>query len=153
MSEETKQKYPPRPDNFPSEGSSASGTDFAYTVEARYAYPEPKVIAGMMLDANWRRVQFSPSPIGVPAQARYCPWGGALSHLMSYQAAQALRWWFLANASHSFDHWCVETRLVKHEVTYKVSDKTVAAGAEVDGGDERELFRRPPPLPKAAEAA
>lgn len=153
MSEETKEKYPPQPDAFPKKGSSASGTEFAYTVEARYAYPEPKVICGMMLDLRWRSVQFDPSPIGVPTQHRYCPWGGGFPHLMTYPAAQALRWWFLAQAKSVFDHLCVETRLVKHEVTYQISEKAIAAAAEIDGGDEREAFRQPPPLPKAVEAA
>lgn len=153
MSEATKEKYPPRPDSFPVEGSSSSGTNFAFTVQARYAYPDPKIICGMVLDANWRTLSFEKSPIGVPAQARYCPWGGSFPHLMTYEAAQALRWWFLANAAHSFDHWCIETRLVKHEVTYQASEKAIAAASEIDGGDVREAFRQPPPLPKAVEAA
>ena len=154
MSEDTKQKYPPQPDEFPTKGSSASGSDTAFSVQARYAYPEPKTICGITLDTRWRTLHFEQSPIGVPSQTRYCPWGSGLYGLMTYQAAQALRWWFLANAKHSFDHLCIETRLVKHEVKYQMSEQAVAAGSEIDGADERESFRQsPPPIPKAVEAA
>lgn len=143
-------KYTPAPDTFPSKGTNGSGTDSAFSVQARMAYWEPKEICGHLLDTRWRTIHFQQSPIGVPTQARYCPWGASLQGLMTYQAAEALRWWFMAQAAHSFDHLCLETRIVKHKVTYSFSEEAVGAGAVVNS--PRDNIAITPPIPKEVAA-
>lgn len=143
-------KYAPSPDSFPCKGSSGNGSENAYSVQARMAYHEPKEICGQLLDTRWRTIYFQQSPIGVPTQSRHCPWQGSLPGMMTYQAAEALRWWFLANAAHTYDHFCVETRLVKHKITYSYEEVAVAAG-NIVGGMHRDIAE-PPPIPKAAAA-
>lgn len=62
------------------------------------------------------------SPIGIPITNNPYTGDSYLLQfgLMNYQAAQALRWWFLANleATQKYSGFGVETRLVKHRVTY-----------------------------------
>lgn len=142
--------YATKPDVFPQKGTSGSGDAHAYTVQARMAYFEPKQICGHLLDTRWRTIYFEQSPVGVPAQSRYSPWSGCLPGMMTYEAAQALRWWFMANAAHTFDHFCLETRLVKHEIKYSFEEQAVSAGALVDSRSRD--IAEPPPVPKTAAA-
>lgn len=153
MTKEQDDKYATTPDVFPMKGSSGSGSDSGFTVQARYAYPEPKDFHGQILDNRWRTLHFQQSPIGVPAQARYAPWSGSMPGLMTYPAAEALRWWFIANAAHSFDHFCLETRIIKHEIKYSYSEEAVAAGPATSSLDlQRSNFAVPPAIPKANAA-
>lgn len=153
MSENAKaDPYEAPADTWPKKGSSGNGTDHAYTVEARLAYPEPRSVVGQILDTRWRQVAFVESTVGVPARPRYAPWGAFLSDKLSYQAAQALRWWFLANAEQEFSCLCIETRLVEHEIKYSYSSTAIKAGALIGGEDRSNIMfdwgkKEPPPLP------
>lgn len=126
-------KYPAPPDEFPSKGSSGSGTEVAFSVQARLAYIEPRQVAGHLLDTRWTTLHFEKSPIGVPTK----PQLSSVNHgLLSYQAAQALRWWFLAQADVEFSCLCIETRIVEHKITYSFTETAQRAG-DLIGGDDR----------------
>lgn len=102
---------------------SGSGSIDVYTVEARYAYHDPKVLCGQLFDNRWREVQFQQSPIGVPSKT----WPLDYPGYYSFDAAQALRWWFIAQAGASGEgNWCLETRLVRHRAKYSYEFKAEA---------------------------
>ena len=98
--------------------SKGSSTSTGYTIEARFHVREPEKIGRQIYDDRWRQVEFDRSASGGPMSPVY-------HHeliergLLSYSAAQALRWWFHAQAEIE----CVggapglQTRLVQHRVT------------------------------------
>lgn len=146
-------KYPVAPDDFPKKGTSGNGGMKAYSVEARLAYPTPRQVAGMLLDTRWQKVHFHNStPFGVPIGRSYNdPWLKATG-LMGYQAAQSLRWWFLAVAEAELSCGCVETRLIEHKIEYSYSETSLKAVASVGVGDNRDNIMpvEPPPIPMEA---
>jgi hypothetical protein len=95
---------------------SLHGTETAYTVEARVNYHQPAQVGKQIFDMRWQRVKFDKSVIGVPA-APASHRATLENGLLCYAAAQALRWWLHANAECDFVI-CLETRLIKHTVTY-----------------------------------
>lgn len=113
-------------------GNSASGTMHGYQVQARYMYHEPKEFGGMILDQRWKTLSFDRSPVGVPTTRGLHDWYLPASNCMTLAAAQALRWWFLANCESST--WggalCVETRIVSFEIKYSVEAKATAVMEE-----------------------
>lgn len=109
---------------------TGSGTTNVYTVEARYNYHEPTTLCGQQFDNRWREVQFERSTIGVPSNTFPLD----LSGFYSFNAAQALRYWFLAQATMSAGAFCIETRLVRHKAKYSYE---VKAEAYVDPFDFR----------------
>lgn len=149
--------YPTGPDEFPRKASNGSGSMKGYSVEARYAYPSPKMFAGNLLDARWSTVQFVETipPFGVPNGRRYSePWLRNTG-LYTYQAAQALRWWFLAAAEAEFSVLCIETRLVEHDIVYSYGSTATKPVALIGGDDRSSIMpdwgKQPPPLKQAAE--
>jgi hypothetical protein len=139
-------RYPTPPDNFPKSNGSGSGTDVAYSVEARLAYPTPRMVCGHLLDARWQRVEFEKSRTGIPVKDRLFPVHNTLG-LFGYQAAQALRWWFLAQADVEFSCLCIETRLIEHKVQYSYSGTAERACAIIAGEKDRSHIM-PEPAPK-----
>jgi hypothetical protein len=99
--------------------SNGSGTLSGYSIEARSVFSRPQSVGDQIFDERWTTVHFAEHPIiGVP---RGTPWNARwldVCGLYDYAAAQALRWWFHANSAHML---CIETRIVKHEVTYTYS--------------------------------
>lgn len=106
---------------------SGSGTNTGFQVQARYMHNEPKQFGDIILDQRWRTLHFPRSPIGVPA-ARDWDWWLPASQCMTFEAAQALRWWFLANcvAGNWGGRLCVETRIVSFKITYSHAAKVSA---------------------------
>lgn len=109
---------------FPHDRASGSGHADGYSVEARLMFNgASEVIAGVPLGPTWAPLHFPESPIGVPKGN--VGWGH-LPHtdLLPYESAQALRWWFLANAnvSRPGGSLCVETRLIKHRCEYSFKE-------------------------------
>lgn len=127
--------------DFPKSRGSTSGTTTGYSVEARYTYHEPKVVAGALLDNRWRELHFPEGQPGVPAVCRHHT---ELLHtrLMEYQAAQALRWWFLANAAADgfTGTLCVETRLVEHSVEYTSKTQALKAVAYIGSENRSDMM-------------
>ncbi len=134
------------PPEFPRDSMSGSGSVRGYTVEVRLMFNgHSRVVNGMALGPTWARVHFPEAPIGVP-KGRFL---GSLSDdvvpFMAYPSAQALRWWFIANAAMTHDDICLETRLVEHDLSYQHKDVETRAveetkgsahiGAENKGGD------------------
>jgi hypothetical protein len=114
---------------FPKKGSRGSGSEPCYSVEARYTYPEPKLISGVIYHKEWKRVPFEQAKVGVPSGVH----SSAVidKNLLSYKAAQALRWWF--HAGLGYDDICFETRIVKHVITHSYSEEIVSASDYVGG--------------------
>ena len=113
-------------DDYKTEQSKGSSTRPGYTVEARFSLINPEKIGRQIYDNRWRQVEFDQSAIGVPMSPIYhrelIEYG-----LLSYSAAQALRWWLHAQAelecfgaSHG-----LQTRLVLHQLTCEHDVKAI----------------------------
>lgn len=125
-------------DDYITNRGNGSGTSVGYTVEAKYDYPAPVQIGDQLFDNRWRNVSFSKSPIGVP-----CTDDELNEHgLMTYTQANALRWWFHAQANAEHKGWVLVTRLISHklEKTWKV---TATEAHEIHGGDGNESTIKP----------
>lgn len=125
-------------DQFPKAGSSASGTHKAFSIEARYAFHTPKKFGDLLLDTRWRRVNYTdvPDGFGVPKGTRHL-FAADQCGLLGYAAAQALRWWFHANADHYLGFSaCLETRIVVHEVKYSFNESAIDAGSLIQGREQ-----------------
>lgn len=116
--------------------SSGTGTIHAFRVQARYMYPEPKVFNGIVLDERWRYIDFPSAPIGVPRGPEYYLPMLITTHCYGYQAAQALRWWFHAEAERSLlGGLCIDTRLVQFTIEYSHKWKPVSCHGLIGGND------------------
>ncbi len=115
---------------FPRAGSSTSnGTERAWSVEARHTH-DPAKIGDQIFDSKWRRVNFASSPVGVPIA--YSSSGYDRHGLLSYQTAQALRWWLKAEAAKT--HLiCLDTRLIEHEIKYSYAETAVGTHEVLEG--------------------
>jgi hypothetical protein len=123
---------------FPQKGASGNGTEQWYSVQARFMYSEARQFGGQIFDQRWKNVHFDQvaPPMGIPAGPPDL--GGVRDRhgLYGYQAAQALRWWFHANAAASWQDGCLETRLVRHKVRYEYAIVAESAHAVI-GSDDR----------------
>lgn len=130
---------PVPPSEFPKKGSNHNGTEHAYTIEARSMFNEPQVFGKQIFDQRWKRVQFDQvaPPFGVPAGHSMV---ADRLGLHSYPAAQALRWWFHANAHATFSGICLESRIVKHAVSYTFSEEAVSAHEVISGEDRSNIM-------------
>lgn len=111
-------------------GPSGNGTIYGYVVQARYNFHYPEKFGDIILGKRWRTLAFLEvrPDIGVPIGDS---WEAPIFKQVgcySYEAAQALRWWFLAqaNAHHPTGSLCLETRLVQMKVEY--SHKSTPSG-------------------------
>lgn len=105
---------------FPKKAGSGSGTSTAYSVEAR-TKGSPKMIGKHIFTKEWIRINFGKTGNGVPNNHRDPL---ARDHdLLTFEAAQALRWWFASEAGANL--YAIETRLVKHVITYEYEIKAV----------------------------
>jgi hypothetical protein len=117
------------------EGGSGSGTETAYTVEARYDYSEPIQVGKQLFDNRWRRVNFEPSLFGVPQCAPFARHTRD-NGMLGYAAAQALRWWVHAEAdATNMTGLCLETRIISHRITYSHKIEAIAAHEHIHGKD------------------
>lgn len=112
------------------DGGSGHGTETCYAVEVRAAEGCSKVnnlneigwVKDIWSDTRWHRVSFPESVVGVPAGRGYEKF---IQHgLYGYPAAQALRWWFLAEQQKR-GIGAMDTRLIKMEFKYTHSAKAV----------------------------
>jgi len=127
------------PPEFPKKGSSGTGTDRAYTVEARFVHHYPKQAGKQVFDQRWQRVSFDTGYPGVPIGYMFD--ANAQRHgLMTYACVEAMRWWFLAalEAHEVCGSLCWETRIVSHDVKYSHSEEAINAFGIVTDG------KRPP---------
>lgn len=123
-------------ESYQKEVGSHSGTEVGFTVEARYNFHTPIKIGEQIFDKEWRRFRTQESSeFGVPF-----PRGRqrlARHNLYGYAQAQAIRWWLHAAVdAEGMASLCLETRIVKHKITF--SEKLEAVSAhEFVGGDDR----------------
>ncbi len=114
----TNYKTLPLEEDYKTTKSKGSATLTGYTIEARFYLREPEKIGRQIYDKDWRQVKFDLSDNSIPMSPVHHR--ELLEHgLFSYSAAQALRWWFHAQAEIE----CVggapglQTRLVQHRLT------------------------------------
>lgn len=124
---------------FPKKGQSGHGSTAGYSVEARHTSGDHAVIAGVVYTKEWKRLHPEQAPIGVPAHGRFETWLGQCG-LMSYPAAQAIRWWFHAIAEQEFKNICLETRIVKHQVKYSYEETSTSEHALIGGEDRSNCY-------------
>ena len=119
---------------YPKLMSKGSSNSCGYSVEARYCYDKPAEICGQIFDRRWQEVGFKESSIGVPKGNPYDR-GLRDNKLLGYSAAQALRWWFIANADASgiLGTLCVQTRIVMHEIKTTHDIQAVSASDIIYG--------------------
>lgn len=124
---------PPPPSEFPKDRNSASGSSDGYVVEARLNYNgASRVINGLPLGPTWTPISFEKGRLGVPQGVVF----GAdrFSSLLAYPSAEALRWWFVANAAETHDDLCLETRLVEVRLTFSHKEVQTRAVSERGSG-------------------
>ena len=96
--------------------SKGGASENAYYVEARRDVA--KMVDGQIISQEWKRLTFPEGTVGVPMASKHaiCGYFG----YYSYHAAEALRYWFLANAD---DDGVTQTRLVvvKIETTHLIT--------------------------------
>lgn len=121
--------------DIPTVGSSGRGTTRCYRVQAKVmSGGEPIVIiAGgvsvgfkdTLTDSRWSDLVFTQSAHGVPAGRPYDEF--ARHGYLSYPAAQALRWWFIAE-----QRGPILTRLVEYEFKHSYEATPVGVHCLVD---------------------
>ena len=127
--------------------SSQNGTTHGYYVEAMSASHWPERVGKQIFDTRWRRVSFDEAAVGVPI-ARPCLRPiMELAGVYSYEAAQALRWWFHAASEKGI---CLRSRIVKCSVKYSVEVERQSEHCEI-GGDDRSNFMPDWDKPESSE--
>lgn len=120
---------------------SGSGTIIGWTVEARYVCDGAIIVGGQTFDQKWRRVHFPEGRFGVPRGAIFQePWL-KLTGRYSYEAAQALRWWLYVEREKrdGMGTLCLETRLVRHKISFEFDVKPDGAGHVADESNYRNV--------------
>lgn len=121
-------------DVFPRKGCSGGGSCPAYSVEARHMYSEPIKIGDQIFTKEWKRVNFKRGDTGIPVRL-FCREAEDMG-LLPYGSAQALRW-----SLHSgIDTICLETRIVKHTVTWSHSETVEGAFDVISGADRSSIM-------------
>lgn len=116
--------------------SKYTANTFGYYVEARFPY-RPVTFAGVALGDKWTRLHFHDgSAVGVPIGASFEEPILKMVGLLSYPAAQALRWWFHATANLEGGAFGLETRIVKCAISYSY-EVTKQSEHLVIGGEDR----------------
>jgi hypothetical protein len=90
--------------------NSRTITHHRFIVEARHNYRDPLPVGDQIFDREWRVVNFNLSDnVGIPVNT--VP---GFEGTLSYAAAPALRWWWLAQLEATTRAcFCMETRLVQ----------------------------------------
>lgn len=112
---------------------NGSSTTLHYKVEVRTSYPQPKVLntggrEPFVIDFCWRElpIRLGGTPFGTNIPIQTWDRDAAEQGMVSYIAAEAHRWGFLAwlDANEIGGTMCIETRLVKVEMqkTYKLTE-------------------------------
>lgn len=125
-------------------GGKGSGTERCWVVQARCSKGcGPKQIVGatcgmgknVLTDAKWETLHFPRGAGGVPMGPPYAKY---IHHdYLDYAAAQALRWWFIAEQGGlSF----LETRLVEMEFKYTYSAEPVRAACLISSEERQDIM-------------
>ena len=131
-------------EGLPITGGSGSGTQRCYQVQARMCLGcGPKPVTGaagsfgelIVTDTRWETLYFPASEIGVPASRHFEEYGRY--GFLSYAAAQALRWWFLARQLSTVG---LDTRLVEYNFEYSYSAKPLRVVCVVDAEKREDVL-------------
>lgn len=110
---------------FPKEHGHGTHSTRGYSVEARTTDGiPPRIVDDKAFGDEWQRIEFASSPIiGVAPHSNW-DYGLAAAHLYSYEAAEALRWWWLAERGMTGRVFFM-TRLVEHTVEFSYRSTAV----------------------------
>jgi hypothetical protein len=118
-------------DGYKPRSESCSGNEEGYTVEARVDWLCPVQIGTQLFDNRWRGVKYDKGVIGVPSADPYQKY--VIEHgMFSYAAAQALRWWLIASAEATKTEVGLETRLMKHRISYTQKVEFISGHSFID---------------------
>lgn len=124
----------------PYDASRGSMAGDGWTVEVRLDdYAQPTPVGDMLVSHQWQRVIFAPAAIGVPSHSEYQSYLGYTRYL-SYPAAQALRWWFHAEATKASLALGLRSRLVKHRIRVEHKVEAVSVHCEIGGEDRSAMM-------------
>jgi hypothetical protein len=127
--------------------STGSGDTHAYTIEVRMGRETSRElrIGKQRVTTNWTQLDpdMVPEGQGVPNGRSYVSAALQMSSLLDYSTAEALRWWAVAVAqSH---HANLETRLVRHELSWSWRSRPIEAVKTVEGRDLMHPHAEPKP--------
>lgn len=108
-------------EEIPYYGKTFAGKHFGYSIEARNIGTVPESFGNQIFDARWKRLNVETSIFRGKEEFPHLK----ILDLFSYQAAQAIRWWFLAELEKTCCSIFWETRIIKHEIEYKYAEKSV----------------------------
>jgi hypothetical protein len=127
---------------------NGSSSCCGYKVEARFNNHYAKPVGDQVFDLRWQEVHFDRAGFGVPA-SRFAVAANVFGDLdmMSYEQAEAMRWWFLAHleATRPGGRLCWETRLVEYKVDYSRSAKPLEYINAFDGSGDLPSDMQPEP--------
>jgi hypothetical protein len=122
-------------------GPCHSGSESAWIVEARSSINRPIACGELLLGTEWAPVPFNRASCGVANG--HLLFQGADLGMLTYPAAQALRWWFLADLAAVFKDIGVETRLVEYKITYSKTSTPVRAVGQCDSRGREPVAKEP----------
>jgi hypothetical protein len=108
-----------------------------YRPEVRTSYHTPSLVAGQIVDSEWRPISYKTGEgiLGIPHG--YFDKQLSEQGLLGYAAAEAIRWWFMAaaEAERPLGALYLETRLQSYSVvlTHKVTPKEVVGALDCRG--------------------
>lgn len=117
--------------------SSGSSRLVGYRPEVRTSYHTPTTVLGQIVDGQWREIKFHTRNdlSGIPTG--YFDKELGLHGLLGRAQAEAIRWWFLAQAEAESvtGALCLETRLKSYELvlTHKVIEKEALPATDFRG--------------------
>jgi hypothetical protein len=128
--------------------SNGQSRSKGYRPEVRTSYHRPGLHCGQIVDSEWRPIEYATrqDQSGVPNG--YFDKKLAEHGLLSFASAQAIRWWFVANAEaeRAAGALSLETRLQKYEL---VIDHKVTPGDAISALDCRGQEIEPKKAPDA----
>ncbi len=117
--------------------SSGESRSIGYRPEVRTSYSSPSLVAGQIVDSEWRPINFETHKgiFGVPTG--YFDEKLAERGLLGRAQAETIRWWFIAQAEaeRAAGSLCLETRLQAYELvmTHKVTPKEIVGAYDSRG--------------------
>lgn len=117
--------------------STGSGETEAYIVEVRLKRNciIPRHVGRQLITSEWTRLDPSKveKGLGVPNGHGSKSYALAMSDLLDYPTAEAIRWWAVAEAKAQY--FDLETRLVRHKLSWSWRSEPVDAVKTVDAYD------------------
>ena len=117
--------------------SSGESRMVGYRPEVRTSYRDPTLVSGQIVDGVWREIKYHSRDdlSGIPAG--YFDKKLKEHGLLGRPQAEAIRWWFLAQAEaeRATGALCLETRLKSYELvlTHKVIEKESLPATDFQG--------------------